>query len=756
MASRLAILARAAAIITSAGIALATTPLRAQERAAPDPAEQTFQTILNCLNRGREIVFAPKPDCVPYLKGADVAATKAKMPLGEAGTNWDEICRTKDEPRQLRPDVIKRIAVQKDVAIAPTGIRIIGAVFCSGLDLVGLDLPYSLVIDRSVVNGTIDARNFRTRADFSFDNVIALNSVLLTRARVDGSVYGNRSYVDWLRVEDTQVNGTWWQEESVIFTDAQFHRTTVSGDMRLNGSAFTRLWILSSTVGGTLQLNDTEARCAYRITSSTIGFLTASGAGFGQMQSVGRDGRPAVNFPWWQRALSGADQPYTRQLLESPAVKRIADARFREVSSKPGSAGGALRGCETTSRSAYLEFFLFDNTVRTALCLTSFAWLVPKNPIPDDAHPVSIVALDGTKVGGNLIVDLWPDPPTGLGMLHPGDGPYGLVSSKHKFEAVGVHAGALIYNFADNAKPYFTYVDGLTFDRIHKAQPACKDDLGAQLATQVELPNVDEVLQWLNKNAAQSSQPFAAFVAAFERAGEGATSLRIQRQTYELCEKTAGWFSLVAGLCPRYQLFDAGTDTGPSKAAGAPADVHGPDNRGLFATVWQALSATGELIMIGFNWMMYVLADHGLRPAKVVWSVLGTLVVFFGLFWLGLGIVGFEPKPKEGQDSSSAPVVWPITLLMLFDRLIPVYHIREEHYAIAKVFRRATRAEIKAGSPPSGGPPYPMSYLGRKIMVWPAAEGDIDRVGKWLIALRIIGLIFTVFLLAAINTLAHN
>jgi len=755
MASRLAIAARMAAIVASTWAALSTGPLRAQERAAPDPFDQTFQAILACLSHGQEAVFGPKLNCAPYGKGDEVAR-RSKMPLGEPGTSWDDVCRNRDDPRRLPPDLIKRIMAQKDTPIAPAGIRIIGGVFCGNVDLVGLDLPYSLVIDRSVVNGIIDGRNFRTKADFSFDNTVVLRSLLLNRARIEGSVYGSRSFLDRLMVNDSQINGTWWQTESVIFTDAHFHRTTIAGDLRMNESAFTRLWILSSTIGGTVLLDDSEARCAYHISSNTMGFLTANGAGFGQMQSTGRDGRPGVDYPWWQRAVSASEQPYTKQLLESSPIKRITDAKLREIANKPDQPNSPLiRGCEDTSHSAYLEFYLFDNTVRTAMCLTSFAWLNPKAGLPDYKHPVSILALDGTKVGGKLIVDLWPDPPTGLGQLHPGDGPYDLVTSKNKFEAIGVSASALIYNFADNAKPYFTYVDGLRFDQIHKAQPACRSDIGAQLATQVELPNVDEVMAWLNKNAAPSSQPFTAFVTAFERAGEKATDLRVRRQTYELCEKTARWLPMIASLCPRYQLPDPGGGATASGTSASAADG-APGNQGVLEAIWNVFSATGELIMIGFDWTLYLLADHGLRPAKVVWSVVLTLIAFFALFWVWLRVVGFEPDSKKDQPAPPSPIIWPITFLFLFDRLIPAYKIRDEHYEITKVYRRATKSEIKAGSSTSGGPLYPMPYYGRKIQVCPGSETELTQANKWLVILRIIGVIFTIFLLAAINTLVHS
>jgi hypothetical protein len=93
--------------------------------------------------------------------------------------DWDQVCRNNDDPRRLPADTIKRIAAYKGLHIGPTGIRIIGAVFCSdpsiargrppfeqiGLDLAGLNLEYSLILDRSVVNGTVDARNLRVKGD---------------------------------------------------------------------------------------------------------------------------------------------------------------------------------------------------------------------------------------------------------------------------------------------------------------------------------------------------------------------------------------------------------------------------------------------------------------------------------------------------------------------------------------------------------------------------------------------------------------
>jgi hypothetical protein len=156
-------------------------------------------------------------------------------------------------------------------------------------------------------------------------------------------------------------------------------------------------------------------------------------------------------------------------------------------------------------------------------------------------------------------------------------------------------------------------------------------------------------------------------------------------------------------------------------------------------------------VTIAFNWGLYLLADHGLRPAKVVWWVLGTLILSAAWFWFRLRIIGFEPKRKDDAPPAAASEIWPLGFLFLFDRLIPLYQIRDEHYAISKYYRRATRGELKAASVATT--PRPMVFLGRKVLVAPATDAEARRVEKWLVVLRVIGAIFTVFLVAAIASL---
>lgn len=92
--------------------------------------------------------MAPKLDCVARATGYEIAR-KANMPLGGHDWNgdWNSVCRDKNDARRLPSDIIKRIAAQKDVQLAPTGIRIIGAVFCGNNSSAAL--PYSIILGLS-------------------------------------------------------------------------------------------------------------------------------------------------------------------------------------------------------------------------------------------------------------------------------------------------------------------------------------------------------------------------------------------------------------------------------------------------------------------------------------------------------------------------------------------------------------------------------------------------------------------------------
>jgi hypothetical protein len=182
---------------------------------------------------------------------------------------------------------------------------------------------------------------------------------------------------------------------------------------------------------------------------------------------------------------------------------------------------------------------VFDSTIKSSLCVNEFQWLAPRDPGPytseeffkprhkTDEYLRTVIAINGNTIGKNLIIDLWSKEPN----THDHD----MVSERvHKFKAIGVNAGGLVIDFTESNRKFFTTVDGLQFERVYNAHAACeyggsetlmapvsehrKLSIIADFREQLQLPTVEDVLQWLNLNESGSTQPYTAFAAAFENA----------------------------------------------------------------------------------------------------------------------------------------------------------------------------------------------------------------------------------------------
>jgi hypothetical protein len=722
----------------------------------PPPNDAIVEKIAECLSRGKETVVAPAIDCVDRGKGAGIAE-RAGMPLAIADPQG--LCAAHD-PRVLSGQVIKQLAAQTKYRIAPSGIRVVGAVYCDSLDLVGLDVPFSIALDQSLFLEGVNARNLRVRGDFSIDSGASLKSVLLNRARIDGSVYAQSAFIFRFISSDTNVAGSFHLNESLVLRDLQFFRANLSGDLSVSTSAFGSFLLQSSRIGGILELNQSEARCGYFIKANDLGYVMAVNAGFGSYRTVS-NGSASAQSVWWHRSLgnksikSAFDAPVVQTALAAEIGRIVADTDKNVIS-----------GCGETTAGRLAGFYFFDNRVQTTLCLRAFQWLgFETGTLPNESLPVSILSLNGSRINNNLIINLWPP---------NRDDADRTEEDKHKLESVGVTAGALILNFEDNAKPYFTFLDNLTFERLHRARLTCEyqregeDRAAVGEIGEVTLPGVDEVLEWLDKNRARSSQPFTAFTAAFERAGASAIPLRVRHNNKDLAQRWENWLAdwLNMSIQPPKQSATAPSGRGPATVeSGVPTDRLGAVWQPIATVLWRLI----EFIGIAFQFAMWLLADYGLRPGKVVGWVAVVLLAFSLWFRFRLSIVGFEPKtestpPKPVSDSTAKegqavppapPVIWPLSYLFLFDRLIPAYQIRKEHYAIANFYRRVPAGELATKS---ARPADWLQLPGQRkpCVVRPASEAERHHVERLLLALRLLGLVLSIFLLAAINSLVSK
>jgi hypothetical protein len=712
--------------------------------AAPPGAKSTIDRIEDCVFQSREFLLSDS-ECMTERYGADRRIRDQSHIYSEQlpySQDEDQVCSDPPNPqhaKQVLPGNIVKQFVRDKRKVGAAGIRISGAIFCEELDLAGLDLPYSLVIDRSVFKKGIDARNLKAAGDLSFDNGIIFDHLNLRRARIDGSFWGRYSFFENVDVSDVEMKGTASFDESVILKQASFVGASISRDLNLGRTAISKLILRSSQVTGELNLSESETRCGYELRAATIGRLTAHRAGFGRIvRSSNADGT-SVDRLWWSRTFPSPPirNGPPQAIFASKAIAKTLKMFRADLESRPPRLAWKT-GCEDKPVGdkpsiEQLTFVVLDSVIQGRFCLSEFAWADPGDA-GTDALPETVIALNATRIPGNAAINLAgisSDGKTNTAIAPVDAQSRDKVKKKRRFEALGLTSGELLFNFEDVAQmPYETWLDGLVFERVAKARLACK--LAVQDVKDT-LPSSKEVIDWLVKNTAPSSQPFKAFTDAFEHAGADASDLRVERKTIDLCRKTPSWLPFVPCRQP------APEGTGPLKA-----------DTGAAVT---RLDAASEFVWVLAQWGLYHLADHGVRPGKVVWWLLGVLAFFLIVFRRLLKIVGFKPKEKDktkGHAKTSRP--WNLGPLFLFDRLLPLYKIREEHYAIDTYFRKATRAEI-AEKRSAADPPYQMSYFWTKSWVYPVSEHEKERAEKWLVALRIIGAVLAIFLLAAVNAL---
>jgi hypothetical protein len=776
-------------------------PASAQESST---RELVIEYIARCLSLGKEVIMEPEATCKPYEQGHKVL-DQAAIPLSETGA----ICQDKDDPRRLSADIIKRIAAQTTYTIAPSGIRILGGVFCGGLDLVGLDLAYSLILDYSLFYGPVNARNFKTTSDLSFDNSLLTGSFTLTRATVGGSIYSSAGLVEAVTVSDTKIGGSWHFNNAIILDDARLSQLSISGDLLLNGSAFSWFWLQSSHVGGALELNDTEARCAYHIKASTVGYITAQEAGFGGIKTTqSTEQTPAIDYSWWRRKIPGGPgKAAVQDLFASAVVKKALDSKSNAIetgkkdkATDPVAIYGCLKDSPTThleEPATDLEFLIIDTAVQSSLCVSSFEWPAPKGPEPDESYPPTVVGLRETKVGGSLILRPWTGnsgQAVDIGQPSPN-----LLSDKRVLEVMGLSAGVFEADFSQDPQSYSKHLDELDFARIENNAATCdqksEERLGRETIHEGQ-PSIREALRWLDLKVTDSSQPLTAFINAFEKAGADATDLRVERARLDLQKRTKPFLDSLRGasrtLFANPLLGHSPYDYTLSSSASASTIK---TSYTLLGGVIAIAAAVIECGTIAFQWVLWGLADSGLRPAKVIWPILFVLGAFWIWCWFKLRIVGFEAVESEKQSSHidgnhksgpphselpespakpsgspTKPDIWPITFLFLFDHLIPAYHIREQHYSFSNVYlrRRPKRREVdplssnkivaaSGGADPSATAKsdafYDMSYLWRNYQVRPGNRSDYERLERSLVVLRLIGIVLSAFLLAAVNAL---
>ena len=395
------------------------------------------------------------------------------------------------------------------------------------------------------------------------------------------------------------------------------------------------------------------------------------------------------------------------------------------------------------------------------MCIRTFRWMTDEDNHAEDSN----LYLEENVIDGATWLDVEHRPAT-----QSGQRPEPRPGSEQKFSIFNVRTGTLVLNFDVSSSKMLVVVNGLHFEHIYTASGYCEAALSPRSAAKQEtpqgsnakpgsiadagnggakskgkpafppdldLPTTDQITNWINKNKfAHTQQPFAEFVTVFERAGnsEGATQLKIQAATFALrstaCSLLPTVLQRVVGCLPEGAR--SGDET---KGAAEPSILDKATQQIEKAIFWFE-----RLLVAALQLLLALLAEHGYKPQRIGWYVLGTVVGFWILFRYGFKILGYS---TEGDAEN----IRPLGFIFLFDRLLPAYKIREENYKLERFY-------VATGKTGTEGTKT-VRCFGRDCKVVEASQHEHDRAERYLDSLKFLGLVFAIFIVAAVSRLVH-
>jgi hypothetical protein len=715
-----------------------------------EPAEEgSLAKLTKCLLAGMEgvvIVDRQGVVCARPFYGTKLLDLGASWRGSESYpalpmVNAEDVCKKNTDLRILDRRIIKDIIKKSKDQIDPRGIRIIGGIFCDGIDLDGVDIPYSLILDRSIVRGRVDIRNFRTKGDLSLDGSVIYNSILINRSEISGSLWMTYALANYAAISNTSVRGSVELDHSFVVNRLSLENNVVDGDVDLSTMFFSQLEVMKDKIHGVLDLSESQARCTFDIRKSEIGDIVASRLGFGSADAAQGDNivksysfLPLANNRSFGRPLpKGVEDPYDRFMGSNAGIELI----------KGEFECPADRGIRPGT------FVLIDNRIKDSLCIMTFNWLIDQ----DGKTLKSTIYFNENVIDGAAWLDI------GNKSQYVKLAMTGNADSRNPILSIfNVRTGTLVLNFDFTYLDVVLAVNGLQFERIYGSTADCESAIslrGRKRSTtgvnpdeemkfppKLELPQTEQVINWINKNTfAGTQQPFAEFVGAFERAGnnEGAKELRITAADAELRASFCGLLPRSWG--PHQRLCRSLRPTTDGEARENPPSgfkslLSSTENTVEFVVRWLE-----KAIVTFLSFILWLLADHGYRPERIGWYVLGALLFFtFILFPYWLKIVGYSVDSEPNVPKN-------LGLVFFFDRMLPAYRLREENYRIVRYYVR-----LKKGDPRTVGH---LKIFNQNIAIGEASEMERAKAEWWVDVLRFIGFVFAVFIIAAISKLAH-
>ena len=493
------------------------TALQPLERAAWTACEKW---AWSCIRKGEEANFFAKSCVVPRQQDAKTLRKRFRLAPFVNPDQYKAANALSDKfliTILTNPDYVRQIQ--------PVGVRIFGAYFADPVNLENLTTSNNLVLDAAIVRQGLRMTNFRSEKNLAFDGANIRGTIHLMRARIDGSLFMERSVLDNVDINDARIDSSFEATGALFNGELRMNRAHVEGKVILTKARLTSLIGWSAHIGSALEMRRADVRVGIDLTGSTVeGDVRLPEVSFGR-RAVANS-----NYCDWDAGIETDHILSTLKQLVPPdkfaeVWKEVVEQRDF-LDGKP--AANACTNAEPGSQTEVVDNALLrDMKIKGTLCLVSVTGDIKGPDAAGGAHrSIKTISLDGTEAKSTVLS--W-DPSESL----------------TEWRAMNFKTEYLLVNL--HSQPMRHYVDNLDLRLItllkqdrasaNAPEPKISDehlvkrkcDITPGLETTDDAGNretQDRIIKFFNADKSGSAQPFASVVASLNSSGVNTVHLR--------------------------------------------------------------------------------------------------------------------------------------------------------------------------------------------------------------------------------------
>ena len=352
--------------------------------------------VWSCIRQGLEANLFSKQCLTP--RQADTTAVRKKFKLVPFVD--PDLYKTSNG---LSDHFLIKILTKDDYVkqIPPIGIRVFGAHFAGPVNLENVTTKINLVLDASMARQGLRLTNFKSEKNLALDGSNIRGPIFLMRARIDGSVFMERSVIDSIDLNDSRIGASFEGTGSVFNGELRLNRALIEGKVIVTKARLTTLMAWNAHIGSSLEMRLADVRVGIDLTGSTVD-------GDVRMQEVtfGRRAGPSRRCDW-----DPADQSdHILNALKLLLPPQMFETAWKETTELRNVKNGMAEAnpCEITDPTEQPgvreNALLREMKIKGSLCLIDVTGEI-KGPVAPGEVPMSIktISIDSTEAKSTIV-----------------------------------------------------------------------------------------------------------------------------------------------------------------------------------------------------------------------------------------------------------------------------------------------------------------------------------------------------------------